>query len=281
MRRVMIGAGIIMVVIAAGTLVACIVLAGRAAARFETGVQRAARGLEADFTALGDTTYKGVIDNPGQSLEQSHRDIDTTKQVLVRTRQHLAELNDANRTIEAAPLTTVSIQYHNARVLQAKTYATIHQVDETLTSYGALVDSIEAYLQARTAMQAELSRLSGTSDFNDFAGQGDIFRAAAHRLEVARDTFKKAPAPSVMSELQQSMMSLFDRVALAFDDLGHGYDVAVDDLIYGPIHRIESLTNEFDAQGHELYVPALQDARVIREVRDLSEKLDPLMEPLL
>lgn len=281
MRRMMIGAGIIMVIVAAGTLVACLVLAGNAAAQFETGVQRAARGLEADFTALSDTTYRGLVDDPDQPAEQSRREIDTVRQVIARTRQHLADLGSASRTIKTVPLTEVSVQYRNAQVLQDKTQATIRQANETLTDYETLIASIEAYLNARGALQAEFSHLNGTSDFNDFAGQGEVFRAAAARLRAARDAYDKTPTPAAMEELHKHTNSLFERTASAFDDLGYGYDVAVDDLIYGPIHRLETLTAEFDAQNQQLYIPALRDARVIRDVRDLSEKLDPLMEPLL
>ena len=281
MKRVTVWAGFILLLMAVAGLGACLVLAERTAAQYEIRVQKAAHGLAADFTVLGDTTYKGVIDDPDQSPQQTQRDLEVMRQAIAKTRQHIAVLDQAGRSLAAAPLTSLSIQYRNARVLQVKTQTTVQQVNETLTGYDSLTGFIEAYMQARATLQMELGRLNGTSDFNDFAGQGDAFRASAARLRVAREKFMRAATPPALADLQANMSSMLERAATEFDALGHGYDVAVDDLIYGPIHRIEAITVEFDAQNRTKYVPMLQDLRTIKEVRDLSEKLDPLMEPLL
>ena len=137
---------------------------------------------------------------------------------------------------------------------------------------------LKAYRGAKQSFQTELGIFNGVSDFNTFAGRGDEFRAGATRLRTAATVLQNVTTPPAMVDLSKNIRASLSEAADEFDDVGHGFDVAVDDLIYGPVHKIEATTATFESQERKWYTSALENSRILRDTRDLLEKIDPVSD---
>jgi hypothetical protein len=248
------------------------------ASQYQDRVQQAASRLEKKLKTLEDTTTLSLIDDPTAPTNIKQANVRAIKATIHDVQTDIAKLHDASKALQRSPYTGFTNQYKKAEALQEKTQASITQIQDAVGEYAKLVTFLEFYANIQDHLKKEIDNFNKEIDLNIYAGRGNAVHAIAAKIRQDGAALEKQPIPHELTNFRSTLLAFHLRAATAFDNLAGGLDAASDFLIYNAAGDIEAVGRELDTGLQTTYETSIQTSRVIKDIREISEKLEPIKE---
>lgn len=238
-------------------------------------VQGAAKPLEESFRAIGESTELALLTDP-EAPEPVRRDNEThIKGLIDESRQRLTALKSASNSFSPLPYSNILGQYRRAEVLREHAQMLIGQSEAVLDEYLAVVAYLKVFDKAMSDARLELDTFNKVTDLNAYGGQSDRLRQIATKIRLNSTSLSESmPPDSSTKALNMAAIAALNEAADGFDDLANGLEVPADDPIYTAARKIEAATARVGEVAGKTYDSSLEQSRALKDVRDLSEKLE-------
>lgn len=239
-------------------------------------VHQKARPLEASFKTLGKSTELPLITAQDASETIKNDNVTSVLRLITDSRKQLTELERVSSTLTPMPYSDVLGQYNDAEVLREHTQRLIGQSESVLDEYGTLVTYLKTFHTAVSHVASELRSFNETVDINIYSGQSDVMRQIADAIRADASLLSRSNPPGDAEGLNGLAVAAFEKAATGFDDLAYGLAVPADAPIDEAARKIESATAELERVTGEVYDGSVGKSRTLKNVSDLSDKLDLL-----
>lgn len=248
------------------------------AGQYEDRVQQAANSLQKRLQTLENTTTLSIIDDPTAPSAMKQANVRVIKAAIHDVQTDITKLREASQGLHKSPYTGFTNQYKKAEALQQKTQESITQIQDALREYTQLVTFLEFYMNVQDYLKKEIDDFNKETDLNIYAGRGGAVRAIAAKIRQDAAALEKQPIPRELTNFRSTLLALHLRAATAFDNFANGLNAASDFLIYNAAPEIEAVGRELDNTIQTTYETSIQESRVIKDIREISEKLEPIKE---
>lgn len=265
--------GFVVIVAVIGGLVLSYVEAGH----YNEKIRHATSELNTQFKLLEKSTERSLLDDPDTPITTVQKDTTTIKSIIEKSHQAIDELDTTSTTLELPIHIGVNDETRRAPVLQQESQALVTQTKNALDKYEKILVFLEDYTTHWHAVQAHLNTFNAQTDLNIYAGRGNDLRAVADDIRRQARELQAANTPHEFRELVGKSIAAMNKSAEGFDNLARGIDLAVDSVIYSSATTIEEASRELETINQTSYGPAIQGSRIVKEIGELTEKLDPLL----
>jgi hypothetical protein len=241
---------------------------------YENRVHAAVRPLKSNFKALDKSAELPLIidaDAPGKVKTD---DAARIFQLIKDGQKQLDALKAAAGSLSILPYSDVLGQYADAVVLKDHVRRFIGQSEDALVDYKALTAYLMTFNEAVDGVSSELRSFNSVVDINEYGGQAEKERQIAAQIRTDAAKLASSARPADMEGLNAAAVVAFEQAASGFDDLAYGLSVPADDPIYAAAREIEGATADLERVDHEMYDESLAQSRIVKNVYDLSDKLD-------
>jgi len=271
--HILLVAGCVAVIAAVGVITLAYVEAGN----YNATIEKATTKLTATFKQLEKSTERGILDDPDTPIATLQQDTASAKELITKSEHALDDLQQASERLELPLQLGLNDQTRRAPILKQEAEALITQTRGALLDYEKTLTYLSTYSTHWAATRAHIDTFNEQTDLNIYAGQGDTLRQIASDIRMYIQALRTQTTPRGFADVSSQSIAVMERAAAGFDALARGIDVAIDDLIYSAAADIESAGREIETINRTAYEDAIRNSRIIKEMSELTEKLDPLV----
>ena len=245
--------------------------------RYQNDVYAAAQPLEKSFERIGETAEFQLVTDPGSLEPIEKNSVADIKDVLDTTLQQIEILDDVSNTFSPPPYSQLLGQYAKSEVLQDHTKKLVNQSKDALNSYRELVEYFETFNEVVSSVKLKLETFNSVEDINIFEGRSEDMTQQAAWMRTRASVLALLQPPHDVEVIHVAVLSAINDAASGFDDLAYGLAVPADDPIYSAAKKIEAATSSVYEITGPMYDENLTYSRTIKNIQDLSEKLELIL----
>lgn len=245
---------------------------------YSVRVSSGAQALHREFTALETTTQRGVFDDPDTLPLTRLDDLQAIETQLASARAAVDTYRRQVESYEKAQYTSFTGRYDQADRMKQDVDDMTAQSLEVMQQYEEVVGFLIAASQAQQAIEEKLASVNAIVDFNELAGRHDDIYAWARQVREARAAFEAVQAPPEYASVRQGILDRSSQLAGGLEGIAYGLYTAIDSYIYGAAQEVERTTVAYESSDRQLVFSSSQSSQVLRNVSELSDKLDILEE---
>lgn len=246
--------------------------------QLKDSVQNTASPLSSSFQSLSKSTEFPLITSQEISDEIKKDNAEQISQLIASTRQQIGELKKVFNNYEIFPYSDMFGQYKKARFLEFRTQSFIGQTEDALDGYEVFYKYSVTYDRAFGEVTKELNSFNEVSDINIYSGQDERIRQVAGIIRSNAVLLSNTSCPDDMKGVNNAAIIAFNEAATGFEELADGLMIPADNPIYVAARKIEDATIELDTISGVVYDESMNRSRTLRNIQDLNDKLEPLLD---
>lgn len=267
-------AGIAVIVLAGAVVGYTVVLPNILATRYLSRVHKMAASMSVVYEKMFESTESPFLSDFDVSVVVRTDNVQTINRLIKESRDDLGTLDKASDDMLVLPYSFNTRQHKAALVLRERVKAFVQQSTTALDEYEKLIVSLQVYNESIRSMKVYIDDFNNISDINIYAGRSAEVRLIASELSRRVDEFEKQTTSEELAVNKAVAIQAFRQAVNGFNNLADGLDAAVDSAIYSAVSEIEDAAKQLELNDQAGYAKTVQSSRIVKNVRELVEKLD-------
>lgn len=247
------------------------------AKKYITELQSSAGNVRATVKTLESDVELPLLDDPNATSSSRAADAKKIKNAIAACRAKINDLSAESSTLPSLTYAEYIGTFAVADTLKERSLHVINQTNDTLERYDETITFLEVYATSLEKSTKIMDEFNTINDFNDYAGRSNYFRQMSSDLQAEVDTLTAVKTPAELVAIKDSAIQTLQRLSTQINNLAHGMDVAIDDIIYGSVREIEASNAQLTALVEKDYSETISQLRVVQDIYDLNEKFDLIL----